>query len=355
MSGYDSDDDDGDGDSEEDAAYAAAVAASGANGPPAKKAKKQTQITKLTHGAVGFRYLAVSPDGKRLLSSSYSDEVCVWDLTTNTLQRTVETNCLEMKIAFIQNNKPRVMYTVTSQAANADPDWDDLREIDIDTGNNTLIVPEGRAFYFFSPSSKFVVMETENALVVVYNRETKVQRAIPEIEIYGAAISNSNTLLVALEHFADRLLLVDLTANQAATTHIDLPHQTDLFEMPIFSPDDKLIAISTQNKIHLCDPVTRQVIRTLMQPKVLYSMAFSHDSSQIMTSLGHGVRIWNAATGEPDEDSAAYCIRVKAAIFSANDKGTVVGCDGGAIFLDMPDDFDPDVAFADMKSAAKRS
>ncbi len=294
--------------------------------------------------------IACSPDGKTLLTASYREVYCLWEIATGKCTRRVEIPMPfpgMLALAFAADNTPFIAFTAV----------DGIRLFNVLTDDNKLVV-QGKfdSFPTFSPDAGMVAMTAKDS-VYTYNRITGVRRTI-------ATKWSRWAPRVCFSHLNDKMAIrEDLTAilicdlNDAKSPLQPIPVDGGRgFVQLAFSSDDTVLVLRTLDGEVICHHIEKQTtLYAIRTPPLNNSLALSADGRYLLTATQQTmIRVRDAKTGRVEEEYR-YPGTATSQIFSADSRKVFVGDNKGSIFCHEIDDFDPDVEFADIKSAAKKT
>lgn len=208
------------------------------------KTKKQIGVIENPHG-----HWAFSPDGK-IMASAAGRIITLWDIRTRQSVGTLEGHLdIVGHVAFSPDGK-----TLVSDA------WmpDEIRLWDITT-RQTITTFESDpsigpfSLAFFSPDGKMLVFSQLNDGVKVWDLARQSMTTIPEDSIM-TFLPNSSIMLLRSDSYQHGK---KITAWDAKTATLITELKPEIFEdwkKPIFSPDGKTLAITTEDCVTLFDP-----------------------------------------------------------------------------------------------------
>ncbi len=300
-----------------------------------------------TEHAYTIAGVACSLDSKQLMSVTVFGGINVWNLETNERTKCIKIQSMgKVNLAFTADHTPLVAYWGV--------DGPCLMNV-LDGKTNLLQASAGGFRPIFSPDASIVISGIEAGQVLMYDTKTLREnwRDLTHVRNEGILlISNSNNIIAYEKR--DHVRLFDLSKCGTPST---VPIYLKGVRALTFSPDDDLIALTNDDGT-LWDVQGKSCICKLERPFAQpFALDFSRDGKYFTATDEKCTRVWDACTGKLlkayEESSASSWV-----MFST-DSRKLITVHGGEIHLrawDKDDDgFDPDVEFADIKSAAKLS
>ena len=277
------------------------------------------------------RALAVSPDGKRLVSASFDTTVIMWSLGTGTAEKVLRfhdgavnaavflkdgrfaTSGEDARIAIWQpgQDKPATVlqgHTAPVASLAVSPDgktlasaaWDGTARLwPLDGGsprvleghqqnvNGIAFTPEGRAVVTAGYDATLRIWPLDGSAATITTLPTALN---------AVAVSPSGEIITA--GATGTVLFLSATGKVTA--------EVETAPVPIIalavSRDGKLVAASSaRGAVAIVDRAARKLTRTLVGPGMpAWSVAFLPDNATLLTGgTDRLIRRWNAATGEP--------------------------------------------------------
>ncbi len=294
--------------------------------------------------------LACSPDNKQLLSASSGDWVYLWNLQTGERAKKILIGgATNITLAFTAENTPLATFSANHN----------IYLLNVNSGKDvTILGVSWDLTPIFSPDATFVGTVTQgNIGLCDTTTHEATWHGLQSVDSKTLlAISKSNTLFAVASDTLPRVQILDVSKEGSAPKELWLS-LNNIVNLK-FSPDDSILAVVTLNhgialwyiKSRTLNYTTR-LCAHWRQP--LY---FSSDSKHVSRTEGGDINIWDARTGKVTLQKTIANIVFTAVYFSRSDKLFVGDYDGNIhVHTWSADDFDPDVEFADIKSAAKTS
>ena len=299
----------------------------------------------------GVQALALSPDGKTIVSAHDDNSVRLWDMTTRTELITLKehteminavafspdnttfaSGSADNKILLWNRHKPQRPVTLTGHKAGIlslvfAPDGKTFASGSADGTVRFWDIQKPQEYYIFtdghSDSVKAIAFSTDgnslaaaalNGTVQIWNTNTKQQSTVPPIAHYditvAMAFSSDATLFVSngadaefSSHGPDNIgrewLAHDVIRAWILPTGDELTFFQQSCKALAFSPDNRILAASDTNKTRLWDVKTgTELFKLDAKQFFTNAVAFSHDGTTLATGGGPGIiHLWNVKTG----------------------------------------------------------
>ncbi len=223
-------------------------------------------------------------------------------------------------------------------------DWT-ARRFDVATGQSVeLVPPSGREFpalyalaVGLSPEKRLLLVTTDYNTIHIRDAATGKpihEMAALQLGVRAASFSPDGTRLATLWH-KGQVRLWDVGTGKAI-------RDVALRGMPAegatgvaYSPNGKLLAVSSWPDVHLCETVTGEEVRRLKAPEInTRRVAFSPDARFLFAGWGNGpVRQWNVSTGVIVRDYRADDNWVTSLTVSPDSKQLAIGDSKGLVRL----------------------
>jgi WD40 repeat protein len=266
--------------------------------------------------------LDFSPEGNHLLSGSKDGTVRAWNRRPPLLRRLQETGEV-MGVAFTktgdelficQPDKVRVWNRSNNEQ----------RTVGVD-------IAEQKLSMMIAPDDAMVVLGDSDGSIHLWNR--KEGRAIKsftghEDDVDRIDISPSGELMVTAS-WDGTAKLWDFESHEELAVFRVPPHCNDA----VFSPDGKLLAISSEDNAMLYDVSSKQCLHLLLgHQNTADCLAFSPDGRLLATgSHDRTIRLWDVETGEIRHVIPAHREKITAVAFSPDGRTVVSGDRKGTI------------------------
>jgi WD40 repeat protein/serine/threonine protein kinase len=256
--------------------------------------------------------LAVSPDGS-WLANGQGNCVKVWDVTSGPEGLSIDARACIFQLAF----SPRGQWVAAACADGA------ARLFDAATGQALRTIvhgSDGGRFgsvmgVAFSPNGRLLATASANHTLKLWNAKTgqKVLTLRGHTKGITSVAFSPDGKLLASGSWDETVKLWDTVTGRVVHT---LKGHRDAVSAVAFSPDGKRLASASGEKAHHGLVILWNVkegrkssLRLTPQPGAIEGVTFSTDGSRIIAPVaGHGVRVWNATTGEelPDLPSDGF-------------------------------------------------
>lgn len=290
----------------------------------------QSIITFNAHRA-GVRSIAVSPDGKRIVTGGWDKAVKIWDIATGkeliTLPEahTDYTSC----VAFSPDGK---------QIVSGD-DSGEIKVWDASSGNEVMKLighSEGILSTAFSRDGKEIVSAGGDETIKVWDAVTGAEKNTFHYEHLGevryAAFSPTGEHIVSTSWGWDAVIKIwDATRGNEVNTIKRINPRIGAVSL---SSDGKLLASgSVDNMIKIWDAIKGTEVMTLRgHDGPVSSVAFSRDDKCIVSgSFDCTVRVWDIATGEEMTTLRGNESNVYSVLFTPDGKQIISGSEDGAV------------------------
>lgn len=290
----------------------------------------QSIMTFNAHRA-GVRSIAVSPDGKRIVTGGWDKAVKIWDIATGkeliTLPRahTDYTSC----VAFSPDGK---------QIVSGD-DSGEINVWDASSGNEVMRLighSEGILSTAFSRDGKEIVSAGGDETIKVWDAVTGAEKNTFHYEHLGevryAAFSPTGEHIVSTSWGWDAVIKIwDATRGNEVNTIKRINPRIGAVSL---SSDSKLLASGgVDNMIKIWDAIKGTEVMTLRgHDGPVSSVVFSRDDKCIVSgSFDCTVRVWDIATGEEMTILRGNESNVYSVLFTPDGKQIISGSEDGAV------------------------
>ncbi|GBU26853.1 hypothetical protein R84B8_00368 [Treponema sp. R8-4-B8] len=277
----------------------------------------------------GVNSVAISPDGKTVVSGSDDGTIKLWDLVTSREIRTLSGHSSAVESVMFSPDSKTV---VSGSSDNTIKLWDAVtgREIRTLSGHSRFV-----EFVVFSPDGKNVVSGSWDETIKLWDVDTG--REIRTLSghsglVLSVAFSSDGKTVVSSSSDNTIKLWDSITGREIRT----LSGHTNTVTSVAFSPDVKTVVSGSYDKsIKLWDTVTGREIRTLSgHSGLVLSVAFSPDGKTVVSgSEDKTIKLWDAVTGSEIRTLSGHSGLVFSVAFSPDGKTVVSGSSDDTIKL----------------------
>jgi len=283
--------------------------------------------------------VALSADGKRIVSGSADGTVKIWDAATGQNIRTLKTNqinvntCLVLSVALSADGK-RI----------ASGNWDMLQEAitvwNADTGKKTVAIKgiSGVNSVALSPDAKHVAGSSFDGSVRIWDANTgaaiRTLRGAgasrqPNVQgqseaVSGLAFSPDGKHVVGCEPLGTITIWDSATGKEIRTLK---GHTGETCSIAISADGKRIVSGGMDKAVKIWDFATGQELRSLTgHTQSVASVALSSDGRRIVTgSYDETLKIWDAATGQDVRTFKSHTGAVHSVAISPDGKRVVSG------------------------------
>ncbi|MGE0007683.1 MAG: caspase family protein [Parvibaculaceae bacterium] len=278
----------------------------------------------------GVASLALSPDGKRALSSHGAD-VRLWDTITGKLLKTLENPArfgIVLSVAF----SPDGTHAVVGE-------WDDITLWDIESGSLIHTFKghsaEVRSLMFSADGKKVLSAGGDHTAKVwdVQNRSIIAEFSGRDtFSISSAALSHDGTLVLALDNPAT---LWNVASKELLHTFDEAAATLDSRTVAFSPSDDQLLVPSWNETLRLFDTKSGRLIREFgTHQDQISSVAFSPDGSRLLSaSADRTIKVWDVKTGRLIYTLEGQSGTISSVVFSPDGTRVFSGSDDGTIAI----------------------
>jgi WD40 repeat protein/serine/threonine protein kinase len=280
--------------------------------------------------------MALSPDGRTLVTCGDGGSILIWDLASRHPVRLL--GYVSNSVALAPDGNLLAIASVTGRAVHL---WDLAARCE----RATLPHEEDVTAVAFSPDGMLLASGCRDGSIRLWDmasrREMNVFRG--HAQLLGSVVFSPDGLTLASGGFDGRVRLWDI-ATQSPIASFDA-HKAPVFCMS-FSADGKTLASGgADSTVQLWDTVSRQRQATLRgQRTVVRSAAFSPDGKTLATGSGDGaIRLWDIAARDISKLLRGHGNVVTALAYAPDGKTLISACwDGIVKVWDVPSESDPD-------------
>lgn len=275
---------------------------------------------------VGHKYfvssLDLTPDGKRLVSTSYDLTIKIWDVETGKEIHTLRSN----NSAFLYATySPDGKYIVSISVSPDQPIsvWDAETGIELKRFSSHTSSVNSVAF---SPDSKYFVTSSDDETIMINELESSNEKAV--ILKNNAPITMGSMIMSP----DGKKVVSNLDYNTLVVSDMDTG--TELFTLShdkyvicfAFSPDSKQIVTSSNNTLVFWDAENGNKIKMLDKNINNVSSIIYYPDGQhfITTSYNDSIREWDEDTGEDIRSIYCYGLPINNSAISPDGKSIVV-------------------------------
>ena len=273
--------------------------------------------------------VALSPDGKRIISGSSDNTVKLWDAETSTEVMTMRGHTSSVvAVAFSPDGK---------QIASGSHDrtvrvWDASSGKELMTliGHQTAILSVR-----FSPDANRIVSGSYDDTVKVWDAKTGIQAmTLHGLEINSVAFSPDGKQIVSCDVWGE-IKVWDAVTGKEETTLRGYGYDNGWFPSISFSPNGKFIVSGWGNEIKIWDVTKGTEIMTLRgHDGPTLSVTFSKDGKNIVSgSMDNTIKVWDTATGKNVLTLRGHEGYVNSVEFTPDGKKIVSGSQDGTVKL----------------------
>jgi serine/threonine protein kinase len=282
----------------------------------------------LTGDSEGVHSVAISSDGKTLVSGGADGTIKLWNLATGQL---IHTLIGHSKPVFSVAISPNGTILASGSADGTTKLWNLEKLEEISTLTNYYT--SGVISVAFSPDSKNLASANSDHTISVWNLTTKnLTRNLTghSDAVMSVTISRDGKTLASASR-DNNIKLWNLETGEQIRT---LTGHSLIVNSVAISPDSKILASgSWDNTIKLWNMTTGEKIRNLTgHSGYVFSVAISPDSKTLVSaSADKTIKIWNLETGRHISDITDHSHNVISVAFSPDGKTLVSGSDDKTI------------------------
>lgn len=284
------------------------------------KTGKQLLVWELKRSIHFTGCLAITPDGKNLISAS--DKVSVFDLATGRLIK--ELPCFAIGVALSADGK--LLACVSARGVEL---WD------LAAAQQVRVIRVAARTVAFGPEGRTLAVQCRDKKVRLFTVATGTEdRAIDlKASVHAVAFSLDGKMMASADM---TIYLGDLQGGMAKAVPAPEAAMPAAVLALAFSPDGKLLAsCDFDGEVRLIDVTTRKVKQVWKGFSGSHCLAFSPDA-KILASSDMGIAFWDVASGKQRQAPLpGHKYEVRAAAFSPDGKTIAsMSFENGLIFWD---------------------
>jgi len=269
--------------------------------------------------------VALSPDGKHIVSGGEDNTIKVWDTKTGAEVMTISiTAGNEESCVAISPDGKRIVSGDDSGQVNV---WD------VASGKEVMTLKGHERFVSsvaFSQDGKLIASGSYDDTVKVWDAETGKQvMTLPghESGVTCVAFSPDGKRIVSGDNWGKIRVWDAVTGNKMLTL------EEYWVSSVSFSPDGKLMVVGGGNEIQIWDATTTTKVTTLRgHDGSTLSVAFSPDGKNVVSgSMDNMIKVWDTATGEELMTLRGHEYSVSSVTFTPDGKKIISGSYDGTI------------------------
>jgi len=239
--------------------------------------------------------IAISPEGKRVVSASWDNTIRIWDIDKGIELRKISRE--HGNYVFCIALSPDGRRIVAGDNAGQIDVWD------ITTGENVMVISGNLSLVStiaFSPDGKHIISGSWDTTTKIWDAETGATLAT--LMSYTGGISSitfspDGKRIASAAYGDDKIRILDGATHEELMT---LRGKSISDSFVSFSPDDKWIVSAQDNEIKIWDSTTGAKMMTLNGHEGwIRSVTFSRDGKRIVSgSADNTIKVWDTATGE---------------------------------------------------------
>ena len=274
--------------------------------------------------------VAISPDGKQIVSSGWDNAIKVWDVLKGTELLTFSRD--QSNAVTCMALSPDGKRVVAGDNAGQMDVWD------LTNGNKVMTLNGHNSWVSsvaFSPDGSRIVSGSWDTTTKVWDAETgnKLTTLMSYTGgISSVAFSPDGKRIASAAYGDDKIKVLDAATNEEIMT---LNGKSILDSFVSFSPDNKLIVSAQDNEVKIWDSTTGAELISLRGHEAwVRSVAFSPDGKRIVSGgADNTIKLWDIATGENILTLRGHGGSVSSVAFTSDGKQIVSGSNDSTIKL----------------------
>jgi WD40 repeat protein len=266
-------------------------------------------------------HAAFSRDGSRIVTASIDKTARIWDAATAKEVAILRGHTQAVNSAAFSPDGSRV---VTASGDNTARIWD------VATGNEIAILAEKRPFggyccgtiatAVYSPDGALIVTAAHEGTARIWDAETAQQVSlirVPDQLFYSAAFSPDGSRIVTASSDKTARIFETATGKEIAVMR---GHEAGVWTAA-FNPSGTRIVVALEDRTARVFAIAaaRELAIMIGHEEILYSASFSPDGTRVATaSRDKTARIWDAATGKEIAVLSGHTGLITSATFSAD-------------------------------------
>lgn len=273
------------------------------------------------------RTVAFSPDGKRLIVSTFSG-IKLWDVASGKGLTTFEKVNVPGDAAIAFSPDSKTLATVTFDLKSHDSDEKNqyrLSLFDAETGKQLLTTQTGHFYSItsivFSPNGRILATGSADKTIKLWDADTGAELRTMQLTNMVKKVvffPDGRKLLSISDSSEQDIKLWD--AETGAELKTIKPTASSIHAVSP-SPDGKILAYITYSSIELWDIETNKQILKLPEQSSYYSLAFSPNGKLLAGGKDDGtINLWDLASQTESQPSVRHSKRINSLAFSPDGK-----------------------------------
>ncbi|MGK7900753.1 MAG: hypothetical protein AB4352_04945 [Hormoscilla sp.] len=285
-------------------------------------------VRTLTGSASVVRSIALSPDGKTIVSGDY-EAIGVWDVSTGQLRQTLKLDAAEISVSAIALSPDgKTVVGATGEV--------EIWDLGTGEGVGTLETEDWTTVVAIGPDGQKMASGgadpvDQNGSVQLWNfaaREVIRTSYCVEREIYALAFSNDGQMLAVGGGNPEKEKgILQLWHVNSDKPLCNLEPAVTIYAVAITADGQMVVGGCSDNTIKIWNPATSGLVQTLSgHAGKVYAIAISPDGKLLASGSGdEKIKIWNLETGEIVDTLSGHTGGVRTIAFSSDGKTLVSG------------------------------